>query len=165
MRFQSSPLTARHDVDTFRSGQPALDLWLREQALRAQHQGSARTTVWTVDDEVGVRAYFSIAPTSVMRSGLPRRASDGVSVVPAYLLARLALDERLHGRGLGGELLVDALQTICDAASRAGGRLVVVDPIDDAARAFYRRFGFTDIEASGRQFQLISAVRVSLGLG
>jgi hypothetical protein len=47
-------------------------------------------------------------------------------------LAKLALDQRLHGEGLGSELLVHALTTIIGAARAAGGRLVVVEPLTTA---------------------------------
>lgn len=39
---------------------------------------------------------------------MPRSLTGGYGVIPAYLLARLALDQRLQGQGLRGELLVDA---------------------------------------------------------
>jgi GNAT superfamily N-acetyltransferase len=47
--------------------------------------------------------------------------------IPALLLAKLALDQRLQGQGLGAELLAHALTTIVTAARSAGGRIVVVD--------------------------------------
>jgi predicted GNAT family N-acyltransferase len=82
--------------------------------------------------------------------------------VSRYLLGRLALGRSLHGQGLVGQLLVDAIETICAAADRTGGRLIVVDPIDDAACDFYRRYGFMSIEKSARLCLLISRARASL---
>jgi len=49
---------------------------------------------------------------------------------------------RVHGGGLGAELLVFALETMVDAARRAGGRIVVVDAIDDNATRCYEHHDF-----------------------
>ena len=62
--------------------------------------------------------------------------------IPAILLARLALDHRLHGQGLGASLLLDALTRATDAIQIAGGRLIVVDAINEPARRFYEHHGF-----------------------
>jgi predicted N-acetyltransferase YhbS len=62
--------------------------------------------------------------------------------IPAILLAKLALHERLQGQGLGAELLVHALMTIVAAARSAGGRIVVVDALDESAASFYRAHDF-----------------------
>ena len=48
----------------------------------------------------------------------------------------------LHGQGLGASLLLDALGRAADAIEIAGGRLIVVDAIDESARCFYERHGF-----------------------
>jgi hypothetical protein len=48
----------------------------------------------------------------------------------------------LQGKGLGAELLVNALTTILTATRSAGGRLIVVDAIDEHAAGFYRAHDF-----------------------
>lgn len=120
---------------------PLLDKWLRESALNADRAGTARTVVWSEDNHVVV--YFSLAPHEVRRDTLPRRLGrGGPDAVPAILLARLALDSRLHGQGLGQQLLVDALLRAVSAVVAAGGRLLVVDAIDQRAASFYEHHGF-----------------------
>lgn len=137
-----------HEVRDFDSGQPTLDAWLHREAARAQRQRTARSYVWTARGDLRVVAYYSIAPTAVRRDGLSRALAGGVTAVPAYLLARLALDRRLHGQGLGGQLLVDALEVIVRASRSAAGRLIVVDAIDGAAQAFYEHYGFRPIDSA-----------------
>ncbi len=66
------------------------------------------------------------------------------------------------GTGLGGQLLIDALETVTAAANVAGGRLVVVDAIDERAHGFYARYGFTPIAGSMRLFARIDAVSASI---
>jgi ribosomal protein S18 acetylase RimI-like enzyme len=69
------------------------------------------------------------------------------------LLAKLALDSSVQGRGLGAELLVAALELIVVAARRVGGRVVVVDAIDDPARSFYERHDFERLP--GQPYRLV----------
>lgn len=153
-----------HEVGAFRCGKPPLDDWLRSQALRAQTARTARTYVWTQVDGPEVLAYYSIAPTQIARSEVTRSLAGGYTVIPGYLLARLALDEHLHGQGLGSELLVDALERIVEAARSGGGRLIVVDAIDDDAHAFYRRHDFVPITGSMRLYLKVATAEAALGV-
>lgn len=153
-----------HDLSGFDSGRPRLDHWLRTQAHRAARSGTARTHVWVEPGGSEVVAYYALAPTEVRRQDLPRAMTGGVSVIPSYLLARLALDRRLQGQRLGSQLLVDALEVVVAAAELAAGRLVVVDAIDEAAAAFYRHHDFTPVQGMpGRLVMKISTARAALG--
>jgi GNAT superfamily N-acetyltransferase len=157
--WRSERITDDHELGQFDCGIEELDIWLRTMALRADHQDTARTFVWTAPHSSIVRAYFSIAPTGVKRAGLPRSATGGRTNIPAYLLARLALDSSIQGQGLGAELLLDAMSRIYDATQRSGGRLLVVDPVNDDARSFYLHQGFTPIADSARLFVRSAALR------
>ena len=134
-------LAAAHDVDTFRCGNEDLDLWLRHAALTADRAGTSRVYVHLDDDRVA--GYFAIAPHLVRRSDVPSSIGRGApDTIPGFLLARLALAADLKGGGRGGELLVAALENILQAILLGGGRLIVVDAIDDNAAGFYRHYGF-----------------------
>lgn len=163
--WTTSPLGEDHEVEHFDCGQPSLNDWLRQQAARAQQQGTARTYVWTPPHRVTVVAYFSVAPSQVSREDITRGLSGGVSAVPGYLLARLALDRDLHGHGLGGQLLLNALETLVEAAEIGGGRLIVVDPIDAAASAFYLHYDFTPIAGHTRLYVKFATARATLAQG
>lgn len=63
--------------------------------------------------------------------------------VPAVLLARLAVDTRCGGRGVGRQLLVHALEGFAVASTHVGFEAVVVHAIDAEAVTFYARYGFT----------------------
>jgi GNAT superfamily N-acetyltransferase len=143
--YRSRPLEEAHDLSSFTSGVPELDEWLRRSALLAQRMRTARTFVWT-DREGPVIAYFSLAAHVLLRSELPTRIGRGSpDRIPAILLARLALDESLHGQGLGEQLLIDALSRAVAAADTAGARVAVVDAIDTSAVRFYERYGFRQV--------------------
>ncbi len=142
MSHRIEPLSDGYDLDDFTCGHPSLDAWLREHAHNATRQGT-RTYLLIEAGTDAVGGYFAIAPHLLERDEAPRRVGRGApGRIPAILLAKLGLHEPLHGRGLGAELLVHALTTIVVAARAAGGRLIVVDAIDDNAASFYRAHDF-----------------------
>ena len=156
----AEPLDESRSSRGFSCGVRTSDERLVHQAARAQVSGTARTWAWS-DDAKMVIAYYSIAPMNVRREEVPRSMSGGVSTVPAYLLARLALDRSLHGQGRGSDLLVDALRRIVGAADSAGGRLIVVDAIDERA-AFYERHDVRRVQGSQRLVMKVATAREAL---
>lgn len=162
--WRSHPLDEDHEPNGFDCGVAALDRWLADQAMRAQRSDTARTYAWTAPGSTRVVAYYAIAPTQVRRAEVSRNMSGGVTVVPAYLLARLALDRSLHGQGLGSELMVDALDRIVQASATAAGRLIVVDAIDDSAVSFYAHHDFQAVSGNPRRLVMkIATARKALG--
>jgi predicted GNAT family N-acyltransferase len=147
----SQRLTTDHNLSDFDCGNEVLNDWLKNAAMRAQDADTARTFVWTQKDSLNVVAYYSIAPTQILRSEVSGGQSGGFSVVPAYLLARLALDSSLQHQGLGTDLLIDALETIVMASDTSSGRLIIVDAIDDAAADFYRHHDFVPVKGNERR--------------
>ena len=114
---------------------------------------TAQTFVWHGGDG-RVVAYFSLAAHLLVRAELPNRVGHGSpAVIPAVLVARLALDVDLQGKGLGGELLWDGLTRARAASDIAAARLVVVDAIDASAAGFYEHYGFTRIP--GNPYRLV----------
>lgn len=134
-------------LDEFSCGYQSLDLWLCNQVLRAERERTATTYVVTQDDMV--IAYYSLAAHSVERASIGggRLARNAPDMVPAILLARLAVDERWQGRHLGSSLLAHAVTTARTAGTMIGLRAIVVDPIDANAAAFYTRYGFRTFPA------------------
>ena len=55
----------------------------------------------------------------------------------------LAVDRRHQGRGLGCGLLRDAAKRALSAADAIGARALIVQAINQEAKRFYERFGFT----------------------
>ena len=162
--FRSERLTSAHDVNPFDSGQPPLDDWLKRAAVTADRAGTARVTVWIADDGT-VAAYFATAPHVVSAMDVPEPIARGSpGTIPAILLARLALRADLQGQGLGAVLLVDALAAVLDGIIAVGGRVIVVDAIDDAAVSFYRHEGFLSTPPNERRLVMkASKAAVSLG--
>lgn len=162
-RFVSERLAIHHDLTRFHSGADALDRWLMDHAVHAQSMRTAQTFVWHEGDG-RVVGYFSLAAHLVVRAELPQNVGRGSPAsIPAVMLARLALDTTLHGEGLGGELLWDALTRAVAASDIAGARLVVVDAINPPAAAFYQHHGFTPVpENPHRLVQKLSDIASAL---
>ena len=139
MTHRVEALRDAHVLDQFTCGKAPLDEWLKQHARNATGQGT-RTYVFVDTDDNSIVGYFAIAPHLLERDALPPQIGRGAPrQIPAILLAKLALDRRSHGAGLGRLLVVRALEKIVDAAKHAGGKLVVVDAIDDEAAEFYER--------------------------
>jgi predicted N-acetyltransferase YhbS len=83
--------------------------------------------------------------------------------VPIILLARLAVNTREKGHGLGSGFLKDALLRAAAAADLIGGRAVMVHARDEKAAAFYQRFGFEPSPTEPfRLFLLMKDIKASL---
>lgn len=163
MSLRLEPL-ADQRLDGFDSGNAHLDRWLSQSAHPSTGQG---TRTWVVTTEHGaVAGYFAVAPHVVRRDHVPKSIGRGAPAeIPAVLLAKLALDRSLHGQGIGSELLLLALRVITEAARQVGGRLVVVDAIDDAAVAFYTHHDFRPIPDDDRRLVIkLSTVARVLGV-
>jgi GNAT superfamily N-acetyltransferase len=135
-------LDRTHVVERFDCGHEELNRYISRFALNNQLAGSAQTYVAIMGREVV--GYFSLAVGAVAHAQAPTRMVKGLSrhPVPVMLLARLAVDHEVKGKGLGAALLHDALARTLQAADIAGIRAVIVHAKDDEARRFYEHFDF-----------------------
>lgn len=136
------PLAARHRLDGFDCGRPALNDWLLRHARQAQGSGSAKTFVVAQVDRVA--GYFSLTVGQVDTLEAPERIRQGMGQypVPVVILARLAVSAKDQGQGIGYGLLQDAIRRTILIAEQAGIRAMLTHPIDEEAAQFYTRFGF-----------------------
>lgn len=74
---------------------------------------------------------------------MPRAAEIG-----AVLLGQLAVAERYQGRGLGRDLLFDALDRALAVSEQIAAYAVIVDALDEDAAAFYAYHGFQPFPAT-----------------
>lgn len=129
------PLTADHDLSAFDCGVPALNDWLTQRAVKNESRFS-RTYV--VCEDKRVVGYFCISAGAVERAAAPgklrRNAPDSI---PVSVIGRLAVSRTHTGKGLGADLLADALRRIAVASESIGIGAVLVHAKDDRARAFY----------------------------
>lgn len=155
--FFRERLRPDHDLSGFTCGNETLDRWLRQSALGADRSGTGRTYLW-VAEAGAVVAYFTLAPHLVRRSEVPPSVGRGApDAIPAVLLARLALARALQAQRHGSMLLADALTVALDAIAMAGGRLIVVDAIDERAHAFYRHHRFVAVPGDDHRLVIKAA--------
>jgi GNAT superfamily N-acetyltransferase len=138
-------LTGDHAVEGFDCGKPALDEWLQRRALSNQAFGTTRTWVVVEDGFPEVVAYYASSTASILRSSAPTRIRrNQPEQIPAILLARLAVDQRHAGHGLGAALLKHFMLKALEVASSVGVRALLIHAKDDEAQAFYGRHGFVE---------------------
>jgi len=131
-----------HPIEGFDCSKEELNRYLLRYAWTNQQAGAAQTYVGLAGD--ALIGYYTLAVGQVSREEAPQRLIKGLArhPVPIMLLARLAVDKRWHGQGVGKALLKDAMQRTLQAADIAGIRALAVHAKDDEARKFYERFDF-----------------------
>ncbi len=151
------PLGVNHDIEAFDCGIESLNAWLKKHALQAAASGSARTFVIIDTDQNRVVGYHALAAASIAHADATSRARNGMPrhPIPAALLARLAVDTTVHGRGIGAWLLRDALLRTVNAADEMGIRILLVHAIDENARSFYLRHGFEPSPTDALNLQVL----------
>lgn len=141
---------------TFRCGKPELDEWLHSYAGQQERSNNTRTFLAVPSGSGVVAGYYATTTYRIelddesVEFGAGRRRYP----IPAVLLARLAVDQRWGGCGIGRQLLVDALHRMAEASRAVGFEVVVVDAIDDAAVTFYTRYGFVPFGGHPRKLFL-----------
>ena len=159
-------LDDHHEVGHFSCGVEDLDYWLSVHALDNQRRDLSRTLL-LLDDADRVVGYYALAMGGVRKEALPTRYGRGLPKfdIGMVLLARLAIADERQGQGLGRDLLIEAIERAADAGTHVAARFIAVDPIDEAARAFYAKFGFRLVEGDveGRMYLRIDEALAALG--
>ena len=112
--------------------------------------------------------YFTLATASVPREAFPKKYARGLPPyeLPLILLARLAVDRRFSGKGLGHALISEPLKIALRVADDVGCRCIITDAYRDAI-GWYARYGFVTLEGAGasgpqRMYLDIRTVRMAL---
>ncbi len=136
-----APLAAHHDTTAFACGVDSLDHWLKQRALKNQATGASRCFV--VCDDKRVVAYYALASSAVAAEAASGRLRRNMpDPIPVVVLGRLAIDQSLHGTGLGRALVRDACLRVMAAAEAIGIRGMLVHALSESARTFYEHVGF-----------------------
>lgn len=129
--------------ETFKSGIEPLDRYLHRQALQDARRGYAAVYVAVELESGQIEGYYTLSMAGVplahvpadLRAKMPRYPS-----VPAVRLGRLAVVTEARGRGLGGLLLLDAMDRAL--SNEVAWAAFIVDAKDTLAREFYSHYGF-----------------------
>jgi GNAT superfamily N-acetyltransferase len=135
-------LRADHKIAGFDCDREELNRYFLRYAWPNQLAGAAQTYVGLAGDSVV--GYHTLAVGQVSREEAPERLTKGLArhPVPIMVLARLAVDRRWQGQGVGKSLLKDAMQRTLQAADIAGIGAFAVHAKADEARSFYEKVDF-----------------------
>ena len=163
-------LEEHDDVENFDCGDEALNNYLKRHAWTNQQKSSIGVSYVALDEDAPrtVLGYFTLAMASVPRDRFPKKYVRGLPPydLPLILLARLAVDRRFGGRGLGHALISEALRISVRVADEVGCRCIITDAYRDRV-SWYSRYGFIPIEGGAesgpqRMFLDMRTVRAAL---
>jgi len=141
-----------HERANFDCGEPELNTFIKQQALRHMSANVSRTMVLPVlevaqkknKEKQSIRAFYTITPSSISRKQLPKAQAKKLPhyPIPVFLLAQLAVDKKYQGKGLGKITLVKALEHLYKINHHMRAYAIVVDCLNKEAESFYKQFGF-----------------------
>ncbi len=142
--WHEEAITKKHDRESFDCGEEALNDFLRRYARKSHDLGGAKTFL-AIDDSNGktILGFYSLSPASVEYTRTPEIVRRGLARydVPGFRLARLAVDRKLQGQGLGGQLLLAAGRRCLLAATEVGGVVLVIDAKNERVAGWYAGYG------------------------
>lgn len=144
LAWHEEPIGKHHDRTGFDCGEEALNEFLRRYARKSHERGGAKTFLAIGDSlDKAVLGFYSLSPASVEFARTPEVVKRGLARydVPAFRLARLAVNLRSQGQGLGGQLLLAAGRRCLAAAAEVGGVALLIDAKNERAAAWYARYG------------------------
>ena len=163
-------LEDQDQVEGFDCGDDPLNNYLKRHAWANQQKSSIGVTYVAVDEGAPnvVLGYFTLATASVPRDAFPKKYVRGLPPydLPLILLARLAVDRRFSGKGLGQALISEAFNIALRVADDVGCRCIITDAYRDRT-GWYARYGFVPLEGavetgSQRMFLDIRTLRLAL---
>ena len=164
MTVEIRPLATDDDRRTFRSGDEALDLFFHRYAGQNQFRFHIGVTYWAVAVQ-DILAFATVSPASLDAEALPSGEAMPPYPLPVLRLARLAVDARAAGQGLGKLMVRHCIELAERLRDEVGCVGLVVDAKPQAVD-FYRRLGFvaiTLVEGIAEQRPIPSPMFLSLG--
>jgi GNAT superfamily N-acetyltransferase len=154
--WHEEAIAKSHDRVGFDCGDAEMNMFLQRFA-RQGHEQNAVKTFYAVPDDAPARVlgFYSLAPASVERGAVPAAMTKGLArhKVPGFLLARLAVDKSVAGRGLGGQLLLAAALRCIRVTENVGGVLMIIDAKNEQAAHWYAGYGAEPLK--GRPLTLV----------
>jgi predicted GNAT family N-acyltransferase len=155
MSYISTLLSSKHHTAVFSCGKDVLDNYFHTQAKQDVKIKIKDCFVLTEDDN-NIKGFYTLSSASLNRDELPptilKKLPPAYQHLPTTLLGRLAIDIKYKGKGLGALLLMDALKRSYQNSLQIASMAVIVDPLDDEAKQFYKHYGFIELPTSGKMF-------------
>jgi hypothetical protein len=141
--WHEEPISKSHNRELFNCGDMALNEFLRRHARQTHDHGGAKTFLAIEDHTANILGFYSLSPASVEFARAPEVVKRGLARHDAqvFRLARLAVDIAMHGRGLGGQLILSAGRRCLRAAQEVGGVAMLIDAKNGRAANWYASYG------------------------
>lgn len=153
------PLAEMDDRGTFDCGRASLNAWFQHHAWANHSSGVSRTNVICDVETYEIIGYVTLSAAQIERAFLPKALQrNKPDPIPVTLLGQLAVHKDHQGHGHARSLLLFALRTALRASQVIGSFGLITHPVDDSARAFYRRWGFVDVPFDPRKAMIIRMV-------
>jgi GNAT superfamily N-acetyltransferase len=138
------PLAKEHNRREFSCGHASLDDFVKKYAGQYVRRKLGTTYALVRRGQLVVLGYYTLAPSHFEFAHAPAELLKGLPKhpIPSLLLARLAVTQSEHGKGLGKYLLMDAFDRCLRVAREVAFRAIEVEAIDDSAATYYAKFGF-----------------------
>lgn len=164
MNYLTELLASHHDRKAFSCGNKMLDDYFHYQAGQDIKRKLAVCFVCTDQESGLVLGYYTLANNSIPQYWIPedfkKKLPRSYENIPATLMGRLAVDTRFQGKGNGRMLLIDAFKRSYEVSKQAGSFAIVVDPVDEDAFRFYKKYGFLILPDSGKMFLPMKTVKI-----
>lgn len=142
--WHEEAIAKSHDRKRFDCGDAGMNTFLQRFARQGHEQNAVKTFCAIADDGSGrILGFYSLAPASIEHDAMPPSMTKGLArhKVPGFLLARLAVDKSVEGRGLGGQLLLAAALRCIRVTEDVGGLLMIIEAKTDRAAQWYASYG------------------------
>ncbi len=146
--------------DKFDCGREPLNNYIQRNATKDVKNGACTCFIIKNENEE-VIGYYTLSTESIPIEDAPTEYPNKIKYqyIPVILLGRLAIDKNYFGKGFGKLLLVNSLKRSFDVATNyVGAVAVIVDPIDEEAKRFYLKYGFTLLKDSDKMFMSMKTI-------
>jgi GNAT superfamily N-acetyltransferase len=152
-----SPLLKPHHKNKFCCGEDSLDGYIKQQANQDIKRNISRVFIASTQNQPEqILGFYSLSSLSINCSSLPSETAKKLPrhAIPCALIGRLAVDKKAQGTGLGKLLLIDAFKRTRDVSQSIAIYALIVDCLNDKAKVFYKKFGFTELSTDNNRLFL-----------
>lgn len=145
VHYRIELLEKKHCRHSFCCGVESLDTYFHKQASQDLKKHIATPWVLISDQHENPMGYYTLSALSLLADDFPQEITKKLSkhpLLPSTLIGRLAVDQQHQGKNLGELLLMNALKRAFDQTKKIGSMAVIVEAKNEAAIAFYKRYGF-----------------------
>lgn len=149
-------LGKKHNRKDFNCGKELLNNYLKKQAGQDAKRKLSACFVMIEKETNVIQGYYTLSNNSIPLNNfseqIQKKLPKSYTSIPTTLLGRLAIDTKFQGEGIGKILLIDALKRSYEISKEMGSFGIVVDPIDEEAEKFYKKYDFIKLPDSEKMF-------------